>query len=573
MKFLIRLKAILINYYKKIIIFLFFCALPCKAGLLWELQNGIDMFNVGDYPKAQSYFTDYLNNNPNDEMGYYYLAITNLRLKNRKDALINFEKSYNLALSDKNLEKINFKNNFQVLNDYFDMAVMYFKEGNFKEADFYADLMLKLSNKNSNAWFLKAKIANAKGEKEEAINNLNKAILYNPKLLKTNLAKQLGVNSMPSISKENYYQFAFEDFYKGNIESAVRNCTNYLELDNTNIDIYILLSELYLIKNDTPKALLTMENAEKIQKNSGIYLEKAKIYKKLEDFEKEENALLKAYKINPNSPQTLYELGNFYLKKENYNNSLKYFEALVNTDDGFYEGYFGYILSLVNLGKTDSALNYIRKASSINPLQSEISYVLSLICFKQGQFKEAKDYIDDAISKQLNPNYLLLKSQISYYSGNYDESFKILNDIKKSNEKVFNKNMFEEFYIKNLLKLKQYQNAQDYFDKPDVSLDKNSLLYKYNLYQIYKLEGNDKKASIVYNRIKSSKYNSLKEIGILSEIMYEQEGLESAIKLLDKMIKKSPDVELYFQKIKIYSLNNDETKIKEVLSALSKNQN
>ena len=530
--------------------------LPSKAGVLWNIQDGIKHYNYTNYKAAKEYFTDYLLNNPNDEEGFYELGRTCLKLKDKVLALSNFEKSYNLASKEKNLEKIKFKSDAQALNDYFDMAAMYFEDGNLQEADFYADLMLKMDNKNASAWFLKAKIANSKGLKEQAVEYMNNAILYNNKLLKTNLAKKLNIYSAPPVSKEKYYLFAFEDYYRGNVDSAIRNCKSYLESDSENVDINILLSKLYLLKNDLNSALETVENAKKTAENTELYLLEATIYNLLKDLTKEQAALEKAYKINPNNTKVLYSTGNYYLKNEDYKNAFKYFEALINTDDGFYEGYFGYILCLIEKGQFDNALSYIRKAVNLNPNQSEINYLLSLICFKQGQFDEAIDYIQEAIQKHKNSNYFLLKAKINYYQNNYKASLDALNETTKLSQTIYKPYEVDKYYIKINLKLKNFQNAQYYLNNVDSRLDKNSLLYKYNLYKFYKLEGNDKKADSTYNQIKSTRPNSINDYIDLSEIIYEEEGTNNSILLLDKAIKKNPDEpELYSQKIKIYSLS------------------
>jgi len=563
----------LINCYKlKLFLISFAClCLSSKASLLWNINDGILQYKYGKYKEAESFFINYLKNNPNDKEGYYELAQTYLKLKNPLEASKNFEKSYSLTLKDINLEKIKFDNsNISNLQDYFDMAVMYFKEGNFQEADFYADMMLKLDNKNADAFFLKAKIANSKGEIEEAKKFLENAVLYNNKLLKTNLAKKLNVYSIPSVSKENYHMFAFEEYFKGNIEQAISNCERYVELDKTNPEINILLSKLYLKQGDPKKALEIIEEAKKTGENIGYYLLEADIYNFLDESDKEKNALLKAYKINPNNTEMLYKAGNFYLKKGDYKTSIKYFEALINTDDSFYEGYFGYIKNLIELGKTDNAIVYARKAISNNKEGSEGDYLLALICFEQGQFEESLDYITEAILKHNNPNYLLLKAKIEYYLKNYDKSLETLNEIKKISYSVYNPKEVDKYYLKNYFKLDQYQMAQYYFNNSDFALDKNSLIYKYNLYKTYKLQGNDKKADFLYNQIKNTGLNSIEDCVDLSEIIFEEQGLEEAIRLLDKAIKKFPDeYGLYSQKVIIYSVSNNEDKVKDTLNKMS----
>ena len=81
-------------------------------------------------------------------------------------------------------------------------------------------------------------------------------------------------------------------------------------------------------------------------------------------------------------------------------------------------------------------------------------------------------------------------------------------------------------------------------------------------------------ADFLYNQIKFSRLNSANDYINLSGILSEEEGLDSAIKLLDKAIKKMPDeAQLYFQKIRIYSSFALNDKVKEVLNTISKKFN
>lgn len=546
---------------------------PLKASLLWNIQDGAKLYNQTDYIKAKDFFENYIKSNPNDKNGYYLLGRTYLKLKDELNAQKNFEKSYELASKEQNIEKLKFNKEKLSLNDYFDMSVMYFEDGNLQEADFYADMMLKLDPKNYKAWFVKAKVANSQNQKDKAKEYLKSAIIYNNKLLKTNLAKELDIYSVPKATKEIYNMFALEAYYKGDIEKAIYNYNQYLEIDKTNIEIYTMLSEAYLIKNDIQNALKTLEEAQNSVDNAPIlYLLKAKAYKLLSDNKKQEEALKKAYEANPNNIETLLEIGNFYLGKENFKKAKPYFEALINTNDNFYEGYFGYIKCLIEEGNINSALNFIRKISTLNNKSKEVDYLLSLICYKEGNYSEALDYIKDALDKEENPNYYLIKAKIEYYSNENKSSLKSLDYISKFNFSVFDLSEIDKYYLKNYIKTQQIQNTQYYINRANIALDKNSLLYKYVLYKTYKLQGNDKKAELLFKQIRMLGNNSTKDLLDLSEIVFYEKGLNEAIKLLDKNIKKAPlEYSLYYQKIKIYMLANEIEKAKEISENIRKN--
>ena len=148
---------------KKYLTIFFFLALfhNCtSASLLWDLNYGINLYQKGNLKLAKQYLIDYTKSNPNDENGYYWLAKTYSSLKYETNANEYFKKAYELIIKKKNIEKIDFEiKDSTSAEDYFDMAAMYFEKGNLKEANTYADLMLKINPKSSSAYFVKAKIA------------------------------------------------------------------------------------------------------------------------------------------------------------------------------------------------------------------------------------------------------------------------------------------------------------------------------------------------------------------------------------------------------------------------------
>ena len=214
-------------------IFFFLCLITgfSKASLLWDINYGIDLFRKNNYKSACDYFIEYIKTNPNDKDGYYWLARSYFNLKDEKKANENFEKSYELSMKEKNIEKIDFKlNTTSNLEDYFDMAVMFFESGDLKEAKTYADLMLKINEKSPSAYFIKAKIAQLEGNNQKAIEYINQAIIFNNKLIKTNLAKSLNIKQLPEMSLEMYEVFALEAYFSNDIASAMRYCRKYLSL-------------------------------------------------------------------------------------------------------------------------------------------------------------------------------------------------------------------------------------------------------------------------------------------------------------------------------------------------------
>ena len=552
-------------------IFFFLCLITgfSKASLLWDINYGIDLFRKNNYKSACDYFIEYTKTNPNDKDGYYWLARSYFNLKDEKKANENFEKSYELSMKEKNIEKIDFKlNTTSNLEDYFDMAVMFFESGDLKEAKTYADLMLKINEKSPSAYFIKAKIAQLEGNNQKAIEYINQAIIFNNKLIKTNLAKSLNIKQLPEMSLEMYEVFALEAYFSNDIASAMRYCRKYLSLKSDNVDILNMLIDLYIKNNDLGLAQILLDENKDIA-NIYTILYQAKIYE-IKNDEKLEHTLLSAYNINPNNQNVLLELGNFYLKKGDYFNSKKYFEILVNVNDELAEGYFGYIYSLIQIGKYDLAIDLIRKFISLNSQSSEGDYLLGKICDKQGNKKEALEYYSSAVHKAQNAYYYYDRAKINYELKNYEESLDDLRILEKlPNSDIFSDEI-QKYYIKNYLKLGDIVNAQSYINK-NQNLDKNRILYKYNLYHLYKLQGNEKLSLTQLEELERTKPVIVADYIDLSEFYYEKGEIDKAIKTLNKGIKKFPkEIDLYSKKAEILISVNKLKDAKDLFMKLDK---
>ena len=61
-----------------------------KADILWDIDVGIRLYHINSHKQAQSFFESYIEANPNDEDGYFWLARSYDKANNYKKTLINF---------------------------------------------------------------------------------------------------------------------------------------------------------------------------------------------------------------------------------------------------------------------------------------------------------------------------------------------------------------------------------------------------------------------------------------------------------------------------------------------------
>ncbi len=549
------------------ILTLLFCMIylqnACFASFLREFEEGVNIFEKGYYKNAQDYFETYILNNPQDEWGYYFLAKAYQKNKKDDENLINenFKKSFDMIVKKRNIEKVFFDlEKIANLEDYFDIAVTYFEAGNYDKSENYADLMLKIDPKSALAYFVKAKTAYTKGDEIKAKEYLEHAIMYNNEIIKTNLATVLNITTVPNLTKDVYYYKAIEKFYEGNLTETKNNIKNYTALDSTNINMRNFLTDLAFQTQDFDLAQKNIEETLNLNPNNiQNLINQAKMYEIIGREDKIEPVLNKAYKINPNNKELLLALGNYYLSKKDYKNSKKFFENLILTDDKFYEAYFNYIFCLIEENKLNEAIKQIRKTSLINPNATETLYLLYKICVIEGKYPEARNYIEEAIGKEENPYYYLECAKLNFLEGKFPEAIINLNDAINAPYKIKNEKEIYEYLARCYLETNDIENALKIINSNN-KLDKNSIIYKYILYKLNKLQGNDKNKSRYLTELKKIKPQTQKDYIDLSEFYFEEYGLEASNKILDEGIKKYPDcTSLYSQKNKLKHLTQVST--------------
>lgn len=553
---------------KNLIFFLcIFCFQFCAdASFLKNIEDGISLYEKGYFDNAREYFENYIINNPNDEDGYYWLAKTFSKISKDDDTLSNknFKKAYEIILKKRNIEKAYFNSDENVnLEDYFDIATTYFEAGRYDKSDKYADLMLKIDPQSALAYFVKAKVAYTKGENEKAKEHLEHAIMHNNEIIKTNLAAMLEIKQVPDTSKDVYYYRAIEKFFEGNLKETKNNIEKYTELDNQNVEMKNFLVDLAFKTGDIALAQKTVDEVFNANpKNIQNYVNQTKIYKFNGEQEKIESILNKAAKINPNNKELLQGYANYYLDKKDYENSKKYFENLIFVDDKYYEAYFGYIYSLIQLKDFDNAVVWVRKASALNPSTSEIPYLLAQICILNAQYDEALGYINDAIKKEQNPNYYFELAKLNYILEKYPAAIINLNDaIELSDSDAKSKEEMYEYLAKCYFKIQDIKSVKKLTTDKN-KLDKNKIMYKYILYKLCKLESNEKEASFYFLQLKKAKPSTEADYINLSEFYFEEFGIDSATKFLEEGEKRFPNsASLYSQKLKLHYFADNKEKL------------
>ena len=183
------------------------------------------------------------------------------------------------------------------------------------------------------------------GDLKEAISNYEKALELKPGY--TNALYNLGN--------------AYKD--SGQIQEAIERYTEVLKLDPQNADACLNLGITYNILGDRPRAIGFYKKAIEIDpKHTNAYFNLGFSYEVGGDLAAAIESYTKAAELNPQHAEAFYNLGNCYAKHN----------------------------------ENQKAIESYKKAIGVKPAHMDALVNLSVICFREGQFKEAAEYCERA---------------------------------------------------------------------------------------------------------------------------------------------------------------------------------
>ena len=568
---------------KKTIISLFIFFNLAAGVYASELTDGIKLLNTNKLNKACEFFKNYTDNHPNDPDGHYWLGYCYKRTGQDELGSYHLQKSFELSQTIEDIdivEPAGFKNQ----NDYLDIALMYLENGEFDKAHTYCDMTIKLNPENAEAYVMRSKIYLTQGDKDNARAAAIRAIQYDNALLDSDTAREFDIVEIPPFDFEYYNSKGVEYFYKGEIENAINCFKKSLDMNFKNVVALNNLARAYIKLQNYDEAKSALKKARIFApKYFETYLNLAHIAKlesqrtDIGDFTRKkylrerQKYLNIAIKNNPNDKRAYLEMGNYYLEQRDFKEAIKNFETALIYDDEYYEAYLGLAIANLKSDNLQKALLALRNASALNSRSDEISYYLAKMCILDNRFDEAKDYLEDALSKAENPEYYLEMGKIEYYKNNYTSARE--NFIKACSLDVRLKNMAE---LHNYLGLcyyhmKDLRKAVINLQKAN-ELENNNVIYMYNLSLVYKTTRQNDLYEKIYNKIMNFKPQSVRDYIDLGTIYYDRGQSDVAKTILDEGIRKMPEKKaLYSAKLKLLKSlgeSEEEKKLKELMDKI-----
>jgi tetratricopeptide (TPR) repeat protein len=384
---------------------------------------------------------------------FYLEGIDNLEkhsYEGYEKAFISFSKSFN---ADNNFHLANLlKSKTLIMTALLDSQL---KQDNTKLIDQSDDILTQTLNKlqykdYKEIYKIRSLINFLKNNKNEAINNLKKALSYNPYdpesiyiswLIKgkNDYFKEINI----SINQNPFLSILHSEigsYYENHsdLDLAISSYNEALKLSIDNTQAHFGLANIYLNTGRLDESIIKYNQILKSNRNLwSVYSGLGMAYKYKDMLKESSDMFLESVNINPNNYQNHLDLGVIYteqgelekaieeynisikLKPDNYQahyylgtvyklndnleESINSFKESIKLKPDFSEAYYNMGISYKKIGKIDDAVNSYKQAIKLNNKYPEAYLNLGNIYIEKNNINEAINNIKQAI--KLNPNY------------------------------------------------------------------------------------------------------------------------------------------------------------------------
>jgi len=128
------------------------------------------------------------------------------------------------------------------------------------------------------------------------------------------------------------------------------------------------------------------------------------------DWQDEDHLWIATAKTAPSDPKTHNNMGDYYSKRNDLENSVKEFTMATKLDPAYAEAYHNLAVTYTKMGKIDDAISNYQKAIKLNPRLIETNQNLSAIYFNQKNYTKSYYYAEKSL--ELDPQNPQLKENI-----------------------------------------------------------------------------------------------------------------------------------------------------------------
>ena len=189
----------------------------------------------------------------------------------------------------------------------------------------------------------------------------------------------------------------------GQIKESLNLAKLAVNINDTNERLWRILSEAQLANKLYDEALISLDNAQKINPKIGeIYFAKSSIYLKQSKLKKAKISLQSGIKILPKNFQAIFQLGNIYLMEKNYDAAIKEFDKAIKIKTNFWQAINNKGLAYFELNKVNLSIISFQKAIALEESAETLLALAS--CLRTLDINKAIFLAKKALNKE--PNYV-----------------------------------------------------------------------------------------------------------------------------------------------------------------------
>jgi len=403
-----------------------------------DISTGIKLIKNEKYSEAKKYFSSLLSGGSKAE-AYFYLGEILLIQEKLDSSKMFFQKGID--------------SNDEFPLNYAGMVKINIIEGNTSEAEKNQNQAIDLEEKNPKVYIVLSEAYSKIKEFEKAIELLNNGLKFNSQFAPTYLA--LG---------KVYLN-------KGNGTDAIKNFQKAIDNDGTNPEALSLKAKVYILINNNSDAISLLNEAiksdtsyspayhelaelnatlkdyskaaeyfTKYMETSGVTLEKQKRYAQIlylnKEYQKAIDILKEVNKIEPNNASSIRIIAYSYLRLNDTENSMSYFQQLFEIPSAEFSAtdYENYADLLSETGNDSLAIENYAKSLSLDSSKVELHAKMAALYFKNKKYSEAaKEYF---LKEQLTGKKLSLREYFDLgtaltVTGQFVEADSIFGEISK----------------------------------------------------------------------------------------------------------------------------------------------
>jgi len=202
----------------------------------------------------------------------------------------------------------------------------------------------------------------------------------------------------------------------GDYKGAIVFFRKYLQMKPEDFNVLLSLGEAYLKQGEYGKAIVSLKKAKKIRPMETFpTLKLIEWYKKILD-------------IEPKNSLILFKVGALYDKVGNYDEAIRYYKLLIESDPKSYVGYNQIAWNLgVKKKQPKQALRYALKAVELNGENGSLLDTLGWIYYLLGNYEKAHETLLKAEALHLiNPTFSFHLAMVKVKLGKFRDAYDIL---------------------------------------------------------------------------------------------------------------------------------------------------